>query len=339
MKLFLSFFLFWGFLFAKDVDFEKWSQNKIVIRTKKISFPQFPEAFNPSIIKSDEGIVLVFRDSPNRFWDPWLNHMYAVLLNEELEPIGEPELLVTGLNTPCVKSQAEDPRVFSFAGKMYLIYNDNVEVSRPWYRDRRDMYLAELKWEKGHFSLLKPIKLINEEKYATALWQKNWTPFEWNQSLLLAYSIEPHEILYPNLEDGTCYSCYETNRTLPWNLGILRGSSPALLIDGEYLSFFHSGHMIESPVSEGQALWHYFMGAYTFSPNPPFGLTKISPEPIVKEGFYTTSYLDKKVILPGGFFVDGPHIFVAYGKDDVEMWIAILDKEELLKSLVPLAEP
>lgn len=334
------FFLFFcSFLFADKIDLEELSKNHIVLKTQKIEFPGFPQAFNPSFLKCEKGIVLVFRDSPNRFWDPWLNHMHAVLLDEDLKPISEPELLITGLNTPCVTSQAEDPRVFSFGNRMYLIYNDNVEVSRPWYRDRRDMYMAEMKFEKGHFSLEKPIKLVHEEKYYHTLWQKNWTPFEWNNSLLLAYAINPHEILYPNLEDGSCFSCYETCQDIQWDLGILRGSSPAILVDDEYLSFFHSGHMIESSVSDEQTLWHYFMGAYTFASSPPFQLTKISPEPIVTDGFYTRSYFDKKVILPGGFFVDGPRIYLAYGKDDAEMWVAILDKEALLKSLVPLKSP
>lgn len=62
----------------------------------------------------------------------------------------------------------------------------------------------------------------------------------------------------------------------------------------------------------------------------------MTPEPIIGEGFYAPSTAEKKVILPGGFVVDGPRIYVAYGRDDREMWIATLDKEALMKALVPV---
>ena len=78
------------------------------------------------------------------------------------------------------------------------------------------------------------------------------------------------------------------------------------------------------------------MGAYTFSPTPPFQITRFTPEPIVAEGFYTQSSQWKRVIFPGGFVVADPYIYVAYGKHDVEMWIATIDKAELKKALKPV---
>jgi predicted GH43/DUF377 family glycosyl hydrolase len=44
------------------------------------------------------------------------------------------------------------------------------------------------------------------------------------------------------------------------------------------------------------------------------------------------------VIFPGGFVVIDPYIYVAYGKDDHEMWIAPIDKAELKKALKPVSE-
>ena len=83
-------------------------------------------------------------------------------------------------------------------------------------------------------------------------------------------------------------------------------------------------------------LRHYYMGAYTFSPEPPFNIKKITTFPIIADGFYTPSDYDKRVIFPGGFVSDGEHIYIAYGKDDCEIWIATLDKEELKKNLKPV---
>ena len=108
------------------------------------------------------------------------------------------------------------------------------------------------------------------------------------------------------------------------------------MVDGEYLSFFHSGKKMVSDVSLGKELWHYFMGAYTFSCDPPFQITKMVPAPLSAEGFYTPSDCIKRVIFPGGFAVIEPHIYVSYGKDDREMWVATLDKAALMQFLRPV---
>jgi predicted GH43/DUF377 family glycosyl hydrolase len=39
------------------------------------------------------------------------------------------------------------------------------------------------------------------------------------------------------------------------------------------------------------------------------------------------------VVFPGGFAVVGSLIYVAYGKDDREIWIATIDKDALKRSL------
>jgi len=317
------------------VDFDELSGgHKIVKAAKRIILPEYPGAYNPSIIRFGEGFLLTFRYSPDFYGQPWTSYIGVVLLNEQLEVISEPQLLNTRSKLNKTPSQSEDARVFSYRGKLFLIYNDNIEVNCPSYYDHRDMYLAELLLNDGHFSLSTPLKLMHHEKYYKSLWQKNWVPFEWNKTLFLTYSVNPHEILYPNLLNGECYSCYETPFPIDWNLGTLRLSAPPQLVDGEYLSFFHSGTILASEASWGYDLWHYFMGAYTFSPNPPFKIVKYTPKPIIGDGFYTYGNYIKRVIFPGGFAVAGSSIYLAYGKDDAEIWIATIDKEALKKALV-----
>jgi len=309
---------------------------KVVTATKKIYLEDYPDAHNPSILKVDEGILLIFRYKPDDYHQPWLSLIGVVLLNEQFEPISPVQVLSTRLKyskTPC---QSEDPRIFSYRGRNYVIYNDNIEVFDPTNADRRDMFIVEIYKENNEYKFAKPLKIYHAEKYRYVLWQKNWVPFEWNKTLLLTYTINPHEILCPDLTSGAAYPLYKTAPTFEWDYGTLRGSSPPLLVDGEYLSFFHSGKVMKSPISRGQDRWHYFMGAYTFSAQPPFAITKTTPLPIVGEGFYTEGPHLKKVNFPGGFVVDDQKIYVAYGKDDVEMWIATLDKQELKNVLVPV---
>lgn len=308
--------------------------NQIVLESKRVFIEGFPEAFNPSLFKIDQGYLLTFRYTLDQINASWVNYIGVILLSETFEPISKPQLLSTRSKNSKTPSQTEDARVFSYRNRLFLIYNDNPEVTNPHRGERRDMYIAELIYREGLFSLSTPLKLYYEDKYNTAWWQKNWSPFEWNHKLFLSYTISPHEIIYLNLTNGDCYKFYETQSKIDWEWGPLRGGTPPLLVDGEYLTFFHSGMMASSPVSFGWDLWHYFMGVYTFSADPPFQITKISRRPIIADGFYEASHYQKRVIFPGGFVVADEKIYLAYGRDDYEVWIATIDKAALLKSLV-----
>jgi predicted GH43/DUF377 family glycosyl hydrolase len=321
-----------GFSSIKE-DFEELAfDQKIVLETKRIKFEDFPDSFNPSILKVADGIIMCFRYLPDRYSNPWLSFIGVVLLNDSFEPISNPQLISTRTKTSKTQSQSEDARLFSYRGRIFLIYNDNMEVNNTDYTDRRDMHIVELNVHQNVFTASAPLRLLHQEKIHHLV-QKNWVPFEWDKKLLISYSVNPHEILYANLINGACYHCYETQASLEWELGTLRESTPAQVVDGEYLAFFHSGTPLTSFASWGWNLWHYFMGAYTFSASPPFEITRFTPLPIVAEGFYTQSNHEKRVIFPGGFIVMDPYIYVAYGKDDHEIWIAKLDKKELQLAL------
>lgn len=317
--------------------FDQIAVNKGIVKaSKRIYLVDYPDAYNPAIIKFGQGYLLSFRYSPERYYQPWISYIGVVLLDESFEPISKPELLKTRYGNSKTPSQSEDARIFFYRGRTFVIYNDNLDVVYPAYNDRRDIFIAELFHENDHFALSAPKKLIYEAQYNYQWWQKNWIPFESNKLLLLSYSLNPHEVIYANLANGTCFLQYSTSGDIDWKWGKLRGSTPPELVDGEYLAFFHSSIITSSPASWDWEMWHYFMGAYTFSAEPPFQITKISPTPIYSEEFYTHSDSWKRVVFPGGFVISGSNIYVAYGKDDCELWIATLDKEALMNSLVPV---
>ena len=318
---------------VEDLFYEP-DQN-IVLSTKRIVLDRFEGAFNPSIAKVAEGFLLTFRYCPDPANQNWLSYTGVVILNESLDLVTEPQLLNTREKNSKTPSQVEDARLFIYKDKLFLIYNDNIDeiFFGPW--TRRDMFMAQLFVEDGHYQLSRPVKLVCEEKIHSQSQQKNWVPFEWNQTLLFGYSVTPHEILVPNLKNGACFSKYKTDSPIDWIYGKLRGSSAALLVDGEYLAFFHSGVKTRSPASHDWKLWHYFMGAYTFSATPPFQILKMTEKPILGKDFYTPSYREKRVVFPGGFVDAGETLYLAYGKDDCEIWVAILDKKELKRALIP----
>jgi predicted GH43/DUF377 family glycosyl hydrolase len=156
----------------------------------------------------------------------------------------------------------------------------------------------------------------------------------------MSYSLIPHEVLYTDCLTGESVSFVTSslsNKKWKWNWGTLRGGTPAMLVNGEYLAFFHSSLEVVSLVSNGNCMHHYYMGAYTFSSEPPFEITKMTPMPLIAEGFYTSSPLPKRVIFPGGYVIRDTHFYLAYGKDDQEIWIASINKQRLKELLVPLS--
>ena len=308
----------------------------IVLETKRLSFEDFPDAFNPSLTKIDEGYLLIFRYCPDLITQYWISEIGFVVLNENFDPISEPQLLNTRPRRSKTPSQAEDARIFSYRGKTYLTYNDNIdEIYFDGYK-RRDIFMVELiKTERG-YTLSNALKITNSDKYAKFSIQKNWVPFEWNSSPYFSYSLNPHEVHEASLKNGSTRIAYESSPSIQWDYGQLRGGTPPIVVDGKNLAFFHSSMKIVSPSSHNQKLLHYFMGAYTFSLEPPFEIDKMSKQPIVAKSFYPPSFQQKRVIFPGGAVYQDPYIYVAYGKDDCEIWIAKLSKEALMNSLLDL---
>lgn len=306
----------------------------IVVKTQQIILEDFPGAFNPSIIEVPEGFLLSFRYGPDLKKNPLCSYIGVVLLDKTFQPLQEPYLLNTRLVNYKVQSQAEDARLFRYRGSIYLIYNDCADVNNPTTKNRRDMYIAELIELDGSYVILPPQKLRSKKYYPQQYWQKNWVPFSWNDRLYVSYTLYPHEVLYVDLEKGLCDHFVTSTSSIKWDYGCVRGSSIPEILDEEYFAFFHSGRVVASKASSNVTMWHYFVGAYTFFPKPPFSINKISKVPIVSEGFYTESDREKRVIFPGGFVTDGEYIYLAYGKDDAEMWIATLDRAALKKSLV-----
>jgi hypothetical protein len=119
---------------------------------------------------------------------------------------------------------------------------------------------------------------------------------------------------------------------IDWKWGILRGGTPAVLDGDHYLAIFHSYRKMTTVQSNGRFMRNYFMGAYTFSSEPPFEIRSISPEPIISKNLYSGT----SIIFPSGLLVNEDFVWVIYGKRDKEAWVAKIDKKKLLNSLIPV---
>lgn len=322
----------------KLIDLEDGAQD-FVLENKKIDIPGYSVPFNPSIIRWRGKLLLSFRIIPD-IANTYNGEIGLVFLNEDFEAISDPQLICLRDEYAIAPCRAEDARLITIDDRLFMVYDDNAEVklSKGGFR----LYLTELYYDGEHFIADNMECLTQYEGESREIREKAWVPFNYQDKLLLAYSILPHKIFYPRWDgSGICDTVALSQGANKWDWGILRGGTPGFLENNEYLAFFHSSKNIATVHSNGDSILHYFMGAYTFSKDPPFAITAMSPEPIVGKNFYHgISYKGywKPVccIFPCGYVSDENFIWIAYGRDDHECWIAKIDKPKLLQSLVPV---
>lgn len=307
-----------------------------ILETRQIVFPAFPDAFNPSIVRWQGRILMSFRcyDPITRATNPFA----LVFLNEQFEPISEPQVFEIPFHNPVLRSKQQDPRLIPVGDRLFVVYNNILEEVTD--REMRRMVVSELFFDGDQFSAGTPEYVKNYPGKNDQRYEKNWVPFDHNGKLMFAYSISPHRIFRPLLGTETCELVSSTSTNFQWDWGMLCGGTQAFLDNGQYLAFFHSWTNLPSVQSGGKKICHYVMGAYTFQAEPPFAITSISPVPMTAENFYRPPYhktwKPMRCIFPGGLIIDEDYLWIAYGRQDHEIWIAKLDKKKLYESLVPV---
>lgn len=315
-----------------------------ILETRQIHVPGHPYAFNPSIVRWKGNLLMSFREitenedavSPqvDCSAESWIG---LIFLDDDFNPASKAQLL--DLNGHGPYGRTDDARLVIVGEKLYLVYSDNVDtyVTNGGYR----VYVALLEFDGNDFVIEFQERLSRFEGENPCRREKNWVPFDYAGNLLLAYSLSPHRILSPLFGLETCVTIAKTCPDISWDWGELRGGTPGILVDGEYLSIFHSSLNMKSAYSKGEAALHYFIGAYTFASSPPFAITRMSAEPIIARGFYsgatyTPYWKPVHVVFPCGLIAEGPYIWMAYGRQDHEIWVAKIDKQGLLGSLAPI---
>lgn len=307
-----------------------------VLETKEIKIPYYEYAFNPSVTRWQNKILMSFRirDPKNIYLT---NQIGLVWLDENFDLISKAYVLNIPHRADTLSKQ-QDPRLITVEDRLYIVYSNFLIINQESEIARR-MFIAEVHFDGSHFFTDPPICLKTFERQKVMRWEKNWVPFVYENTLLLAYSLNPHRIMQV-MEKESCKTYALSNKKIEWKWGELRGGTPAILDDDQYLALFHSSIKMKSVQSNGKIMPHYFMGAYTFSSTPPFEIKKISPFPIIGHDFYTSpsykTWKPLKVIFPGGMLLDDSYVWVVFGKQDFEIWIAKLDKKELINYLIPV---
>lgn len=298
------------FLYRCRLNLEQ-TTHDFIVETKKIEIPDHPHAYNGSLVRWQGRMLLSFRESPG---PRRISRNYLVWLDKQWSPIGTPYLLP-------LPAEAEDIRLTTRHERLYLVYTH----AGDW------MSITEITCHNDQFRIESTI----DTGKTSGRMEKNWSPFIANDQLQLIYSIQPHRILNTDGENLT-----HINHEFHWPWGEMRGGTPAVPLDSStYLTFFHSQKVMHSRHSKGRSTLHYFMGAYTFTAEKPHTILQTSPEPIVGKGFYRGPKHRQwhrapvNVVYPCGLVVNEDEIWVSYGRQDREIWIAKLDREKFLASL------
>lgn len=238
----------------------------IVLATKKITIPGFDNAYNASIAPNDDGsFSLSFRYDKrmrNKHHVEKIKYYQEAFigivdLDSNLSPIpGSVRTIDTG------SAFSEDARLFKMESDYYLIYN---ELEKLNDFNCHTMRISKLNKEKTK------IDWTARLEQNLSVIEKNWVPFEitnekGEKRVAFEYFINPQKVLIATDEKistlkADIYPSQEVLRSLIWERkwGSLRGGTPAYLVDGQYLAFFHTLYRR----SNNKKMAWYFMGAYT----------------------------------------------------------------------------
>lgn len=306
-----------------------------IVETRKISVMGYPNAFNPSLARWKDGWLMSFRE---KYWayDQWVSLIGVVPLDRSFCPTMAPQILQTD------SIDSADPRLVWVGDALYIVYSDKQRDVHGSPLPVSRMHVARLTEEKWGFKLDQKRGFFDFPGENSCKPEKNWVPFSYKNSLLFAYSIQPHVIFFPSYTCSECFSICRTVSNIVWKWGQLRGGTPAICVNGRYLAFFHSSRLCRSEESDGEESTHYFIGAYTFADREPFALEGISPRPIIGHGFYSGRRykpfgVPVQAVFPGGLVQDGDYVWLSFGRQDHEIWLAKIHTKTLLDSLIPLS--
>ncbi len=324
----------------------------IVKRVTTVNIPGILAPYNPGLVAHEDGFFLVFRhDIKERrkilgMPTPWKKKIHfgelkmplrtlisAAHLDSNFQVVSSPVRIDTGSDF------SEDPRVFCMQDQVYIMYND-IEDNNI---ESRTIHLAKL--DTKTYKISEHVNLAQNFQRI----EKNWVPFVYEENgvpqIHFGYYFNPHVIL--QMKDPTKNELthllqpnYAAIQRMPWkdSWGSISGGTPCILVDGQYLGFFHSFFKEEGKI------W-YVMGAYTFESTPPFRVTACSAQPIRFKEMYQTKIKGsgssrKPVTFPSGIVLSQEKrrdvLHVSCGDNDCGIQIVTFDKEALLKSLKPV---
>jgi predicted GH43/DUF377 family glycosyl hydrolase len=217
---------------------------------------------------------------------------------------------------------AEDPRLFTVAGKLYCAY-----TTSPRERGSQKNHMGVCRIAKGW-------KAVEHREFRRARKpQKNWQFFDYEGKMHAVYWIAPHQVL----------KCAKGDRKLPIvragkqrlrcseKLKYKLGGTPPVRFGELYYSFFHCWHAkfkLPGNLRLSHAKRFYYTGAYAFEARPPFRIKLITPEPILEPRGRDTLIQ----FVSGAIYTRGTW-YLSYGLQDRECHLMSIGHKELLSKM------
>lgn len=273
--------------------------------------------YNPSIIRHNGQMLMAYRYHPTN----GLNTQLAMAELDDKFNVTRNTNIVTGGN----HQSAEDPRLFTYQGQLWISW---VDADFPSPAPTSVVKVGRLV-QVGNTWNIEDMRQPLREDYNQGLnIQKNWLFWESDQELAWIWKIvEGRQIAY-------CDDRQWASPAPHWPWGEIRGGTAPLPYQGKLLRFFHSSLDFELPPAHRR----YFLGAAIMEPEPPFATVAVSKEPIVwgselddlsdTERSQCLPY-KQKVVFPAGAIIDGDGWIVSVGCNDAECLLLKLKEKDL----------
>lgn len=220
----------------------------------------------------------------------------------------------------------EDPRVFSYNGKLWMSCCNFV-----WGSHGQSTYTHQVLFELDQqFHCLRRFDIPyignGNSLAANTRSEKNWLWFFHEGEPCLIYACQPQLMTWFSAgfkeRKGESLSTVEYG----WPFGEIRGGPPPVRIGDEYWSFFHSSQHDPEIMQR-----RYHMGVYAFSARHPHKPTRISTAPILS-GSHQDRFKKRgpAVVFPCGALLRNGKWTVSLGVNDLDCAIIEIPHEELI---------
>jgi predicted GH43/DUF377 family glycosyl hydrolase len=344
----LSITYFYLYFYGKCLDI----QTTILPDISKIIYPdtEVYKSYNPTLFKYNNKIYTIFRLAYGEIFS--IKKTYVGLTGQmknypssiciyngcKLKTISIPDILKLYPEFKNIKYRLtgyEDPRAVIVENKLVLLVccfaNNNKyvqmalvsielsEIDSIFSRETKESIVC------SNFKLLNPS--LNTDKY-----QKNWTPFIYNNQLYLIYSINPWIIFHCNIYDGKVIQVTEKKFNLH---NFIRGGSNCIIYDSKTFGTVYLGI---AHIRRNMYYTHIF---YIFKNDIDFSLYAISNEFIFTDKHI--KFINKKiesslkffinVQFAAGLLINSNKLLISYGESNVRSKICYLDLNHIDKIL------
>lgn len=197
-------------------------------------------AFNPSIIKTDEGYDLICRTAnygPPGYKtyipkDKSANRYYFLKYDKDLNFISQNEIIKPNHLLPKLKPRSlEDFRLFRWMNNYWFTCGIDIPGK---YRYRTKFAICKL-FRSQEQCAIESVNIVDGPFPERC--EKNWMHIIHNDSLKFIYSYDPLKIIEPNLESGNFEVNFEYTTSLDFSR--FRGSAAPIEFENGYLMMVH----------------------------------------------------------------------------------------------------